>query len=278
MDIFTKNLIEKPIEWLTTHGVSIILIFVIGFATYHIGSWLIKRLIKAVIFSAKRTVWSQKDIKKRQDTVNSMFMTIWKLLIGFFIVVSVSREAFPNVNFSTFIASLGAISVMISLGAQSLIKDFLNGIFIVSENQYRVGDVVDIDGYTGTVTYVGTRVTILRDLDGNVHYFSNGSISHVINKTMTYSISRLKIGISPDADLDKAIDLINKIGKQLADKPEWKNKIIKAPHFDSISSIDGKAIELVIVGKTQPSDQWVVSSKIRQMIIEEFIKNEITLA
>ena len=95
---------------------------------------------------------------------------------------------------------------------------------------------------------------------------------------MTYSISRLKIGISPDADLDKAIDLINKIGKQLADKPEWKNKIIKAPHFDSISSIDGKAIELVIVGKTQPSDQWVVSSKIRQMEIEEFIKNEITLA
>ncbi|MBP9552551.1 hypothetical protein KBE46_03405, partial [Candidatus Saccharibacteria bacterium] len=60
--------------------------------------------------------------------------------------------------------------------------------------------------------------------------------------------------------------------------PEWKNKIIKAPHFDSISSIVGKAIELVIVGKTQPSDQWVVSSKIRQMIIEEFIKNEITLA
>ncbi len=277
MDIFTKNFFEKPIEWASTYGINIVLIFLVGMSSYYIGSWLLKKLIKVVIFGSKRSVWSKKDIKKRQDTVNSMFLAIWKILIAFFIIVSIFRELFPNINFATFVASLGAISVMISLGAQSLIKDFLNGLFIVSENQYRVGDIVEIDGNTGTVTYVGTRVTIIRDVEGNVHYFPNGSISHVINKTMTYSMARLKINIAPDADLDRAIELINEIGNKLSAKSEWKNKILSAPHFDSISSIDGTSTELVIIGKTQPSDQWLVASKLRKMIVEEFDKNNIAL-
>ena len=192
--------------------------------------------------------------------------------------VQIAREFVPNLNLSTLVASLGIFSVVISLGAQSLVKDILSGFFIISENQYRVGDIIEINNYTGTVTYIGTRTTILRDAEGNVHYFPNGTITHVINKTMNYSIARLKINVASDTDIDKAAKLINQIGEQLAQHTKWKKRIIEAPHFDSISSISGNSIEMIISGKTKPSDQWIVSSKLRQMIIQEFDKNNISLA
>lgn len=275
-EFFTQTF-HDFIEWVSIHGINLILLLVVGLIIYHLGGFLVNIITKFIITGAKKSTWSKRDIKKRHETVSSLLLAVWKIVVMLAIGVGFVREIAPNLNFTTFVASLGAISVMISLGAQSLIKDFLNGLFIVSENQYRVGDIIEIDGNTGTVRYIGTRTTVLRDFDGNVHYFPNGSISHVVNKTMSYSMSRFKISISPDSDIDKSIELINKIGQKLAKEAKWKDKIIEAPSFETISSIDGKNVEIVIKGKTQPSEQWSVSSKMRQLIVVEFEKHGITL-
>lgn len=281
MDILSKDFYEGLInntgDWISKHGVNIILLLIVGLVIYNLGGAFVKFITKIIITGAKKSTWTKRDIKKRHETVSSLLLAVWKIVVIMIVTVGVVKEFAPNLNFTTFVASLGAISVMISLGAQSLIKDFLNGLFIVSENQYRVGDIVEIDGNTGTVRYIGTRTTVIRDFDGNVHYFPNGSISHVVNKTMNYSISRFRIKLAPESDIDKSIDLINKIGEKLIKDEKWKDKIIKAPSFETISSIDGAGIEMVITGKTQPSEQWSVSSKMRQLIVEEFDKNAIVL-
>ena len=282
MEEFTKTFYERSLgqigTWISEHGIDIVYLIIFGFAIYYIGRIVINYLLKILISGVNRPGWTKVDKKKRQDTLSSLAITVWRLIVVTSVGIQIAREFVPGLNFSTLVASLGIFSVVISLGAQSLVKDFLSGLFIISENQYRVGDIIEINGYTGAVTYMGTRTTILRDAEGNAHYFPNGIITHVINKTMNYSIARIKINVASGTDIDKATKIINQIGQRLAKHKKWEKRIIEAPHFDSISSISAGSIEMIIVGKTNPSDQWVVSSKLRQMIIQEFDKNNISLA
>ena len=166
----------------------------------------------------------------------------------------------------------------LGFGAQSLVKDFLAGIFIIAENQYRVGDVVDVMGASGTVERVGTRSTVLRDADGNVHYLPNGTIQHVINKTMGYSMSRFTLQLDPSSDISRAADIINETGQQLSKEKSWDKKIIEPPKFVSVGDITGRSVELIVAGKVQPSDQWAVTSEMRRRLLKEFEKQEIELA
>ena len=164
------------------------------------------------------------------------------------------------------------------LGAQTLVKDFLTGIFIITENQYRVGDYVTINDADGRVEYIGTRSTVIRDDSGNVHYLPNGSIIHVINKTMGYSKVNFKILLNAATDLDNAISVINQVGDALAESSKWKAKILSPPQFSAIGAFTSSSIEVTISGKTQPSDQWSVTAEMRKRLITAFEKGDIKLA
>ena len=126
--------------------------------------------------------------RKNSHPINPSF---WQIIIIFYVAAIVANKLFLF-DLSPLFASAGIIGVALGFGAQSLVKDFLSGIFIIAENQYRVGDVVDVMGAAGTVERVGTRTTVIRDSEGNVHYVPNGTIQHVINKTMGYSIVALQ--------------------------------------------------------------------------------------
>lgn len=175
-------------------------------------------------------------------------------------------------------ASAGVLGVAVGFGAQNLVKDFLSGIFIISENQYRVGDVIEIDTFSGTVERIGARSTVLRDVDGNVHYFPNGMIQHVINKTMEYSMARLKLSLDPDTDIDKAAEIIDTVGDTMANDEAWSEKIIEAPHYVMTSDINPVAIELIVSGKVLPSSQWSVAAELRRRIHTALEKENIELA
>ncbi|WP_416348154.1 mechanosensitive ion channel family protein, partial [Escherichia coli] len=112
------------------------------------------------------------------------------MLVVFTIIIALFREGVDNADaiLGPLIASAGLIGVTIGFGAQAIIRDFITGLFIIGENQYRVGDIVEFtDNASGTVERIGSRSTVIRDIEGNVHYLPNGSITHVINKTMGYS-------------------------------------------------------------------------------------------
>jgi small conductance mechanosensitive channel len=188
------------------------------------------------------------------------------------------HHVFPSVSLAPLFASAGIIGVALGFGAQSLVKDFISGIFIISENQYRVGDIIDINGSSGTVERIGTRSTVIRDDDGNVHYFPNGTIQHVINKTMGYSMARFTISVATSEDLENIITIINTTGKKLSEEAKWKNKIIDPPIFSSVGEFTATNVSLVITGKTQPSDQWSVTSEMRRRLLEKFEADNISLS
>lgn len=276
-----KNWIRGPlVDFIVSHLTDFIGIAVVSFFAYYIGMRLVKTIVHHAVQGARHREWHKKDIEKRQKTLTNLFRTIWKAVVLFAFFYASLNEFFPDVEvtLAPLFASAGIIGVVVGIGAQSLIKDFLSGIFIISENQYRVGDVIDIDGFSGTVERIGTRSTVLRDAEGNVHYFPNGMVQHVINKTLGFSMARFTLLVQPSTDIDKLADLIDKIGAQLANEDSWKDKIIKPPAFVSLGDITGNSTEVIVAGKTQPSDQWAVTAEMRRRLHEAFEKQAIKLA
>lgn len=264
--------------WINAHLVTVLTIIIGATIAYLLGGWLVNRLVKKLVVGAHHRTWHRKDIEKRQKTLAGLVTNVWKILVVVVGVLTIVFEVIPNINLAPLFASAGIVGVALGFGAQSLIKDFLSGVFIISENQYRVGDVVEIEGASGTVERIGTRTTVLRDADGNVHYFPNGMLTHVVNKTMGYSMSRFTVAVYPSVDLDQVIQLINQTGEQLADEDAWRERVIEPPHFISIGEFTGSSVELLIAGKVPPSDQWAVTAEMRRRLLSEFEIENIPLA
>jgi small-conductance mechanosensitive channel len=268
-------------QWFLDTGADILVAIFIGILVYYIGKKLLSRIVRQIIKSARHREWHRKDIEKRQKTLVHLFATIWRLVVIFSVMYAVLRTIFGDAISNTFaplFASAGIIGIAVGIGAQALIRDFLSGIFIISENQYRVGDIVDIEGFSGTVERIGARSTVIRDVDGNVHYFPNGMVQHVINKTMGYSMARFSVALHPSSNIEKVSETIDTIGKDLSEEDAWKDKILEAPNFISIGEFNANSVELIVAGKTQPSDQWAVIAEMRRRLLERFEQDGVELA
>ena len=269
-------------QWLQHEGLSIAFILLGAALLYYFGGIAV-RFFTTQLVKGKGRALPKRDIEKREKTVSSLTVAVWRIAVGIMAGVSIIKILFPALDLSPLFASAGIVGVAVAFGSQSLVKDFLTGLFIISENQYRVGDVIEIQGMSvsdahGRVERVGTRTTVIRDEDGNVHYVPNGSIVHVVNKTMGFSRVNFSVAILNGSDLDQAISVINQVGDALAMDEKWKKKILEAPQFDSISSFSGSSTEIKIVGKVQPSDQWSITAEMRRRLLEELEQNDIKLA
>jgi small conductance mechanosensitive channel len=269
MNIFTV--------WIQDAGVPIAFMLVGGVVTYYVGTKILGAITRQVVRSHLRNS-PKKDSEKRQATLANLVTGIWRILIAVTTAVAILKEIFPDFDLAPFFAGAGIVGIAIAFGSQTLVKDFLTGIFIITENQYRVGDYVTINDADGRVEYIGTRSTVIRDDSGNVHYLPNGSIIHVINKTMGYSKVKFSVLLNASTDLDNAISVINQVGDALVEDNKWKSKILSPPQFSTVGVFTGSSVEVTISGKTQPSDQWSVTAEMRKRLISAFEKNDIKLA
>lgn len=264
-------------DWLRSHdnGLVIGLTIVISYATWRIGKVVIAAIVHRTV-GRLQTDNSEDDIKKRQDTLIGLLRTILKTLLWATVVFTILGRF--GLDLAPLLASASVLGVAIGFGAQSLIKDFLSGLFIILENQYRVGDVVDLSGAAGKVEQITIRSTVIRDNDGSVHYIPNGSITHIINKTMGFSNVNLTISVVPETNVDKLADIINKVGDEMLKDDKWAKSLMEPPHFVSIGNFSEKSLEVKISGKTQPSKQWAVTNELRKRLFATLKKHKIELA
>lgn len=261
-------------EMILPHLIGVLTALGVGLVLLWLGPIMIGWLTGHIFVTHYQRTLHKKDLEKRQRTLSNMFSNVWRILVViislYFVFVAIIGSTQARELLAPLFASAGIIGVALGFGAQSLVKDFLSGIFIISENQYRVGDIIEIEGFGGTVERIGVRSTVIRDADGNVHYFPNGMVQHVINKTMGYSMARFTLSVAQNTDLERVEKIINKIGLELAAEDDWKDKILEAPHFVMMGDFTATAINLIISGKTQPSDQWSVTAEMRRRILEKF--------
>lgn len=277
---------KAVVEWAIETSLSALAIIAIAWFAHVFGILVIKRLVRRAVkghpVAGKKTK-PTKDVKKRQDTLISIIDVLWRVIVVSTALVALFKLFFPRIDLTPLIASAGVIGVALGFGAQTIVRDFLGGLFIITENQYRVGDVVELESTsntpaTGTVERVGIRSTVVRDISGNVHYLPNGNILHVINKTMDYSNVNFTLSVQPATDVDRLMGIINQVGDRLANSEKWGKKIIEAPHFISLGSFNDIALEVNIGGKTQASEQWAVTSEMKKRLLKEFQKQNIELS
>ena len=277
--IFDRAFFESALNWLTNQGLEILVICVVSFGLYKIVHLFVKHIVRRTVRSSKANPIPKAELDKRRNTVTGLAITVVRIFVIVVAGLAIFKILFPTVNFTALFAGAGIVGIVLAFGAQSLLKDFMTGLFIISENQYRVGDVVGLDnGAAGTVERIGVRSTVLRDANGNVHYVPNGSIGHVINKTMGYSKVNFTLSVDPDSDVDLVAQVINETGLKLAADPKWSDKITEAPQFVNIGNFSQLGMDVVINGVTEPSEQWSVTGELRRRLLKQFAKHKIQLA
>jgi mscS mechanosensitive ion channel len=267
----------KPITSPELTALEIIIIIIVAIALYWVGPRLVMWLTRHAFVTTYQRTLPKKDLEKRHKTLGGLFANVWRIIVVVIAGYAIFTHFFNDAALAPLFASAGIIGVAFGFGAQSLVKDFLSGVFIISENQYRVGDIIEIDGFGGTVERIGVRSTVIRDVEGNVHFFPNGVVQHVINKTMGYSKVYFTITVAPDTNISTASNIINRIGEEISGEEKWQRKVIEPPHFDILGDFNASSISLVVSGKTQPSDQWALTAEMRRRILREFEKEHIEL-
>lgn len=262
------------IEWLKLHGGRIGLVLLLGLVMYSVVRRMTPRLLRRTIV---RQMKDQPEIEvtKRLDTLVGVINNTIGFAIGGFVIFTLLAEV--GVNIGPALASLGIVGLAIGFGAQNLVRDVINGLFILVENQYGVGDVITVVGLSGLVQDVNLRRTIIRDLDGVVHVIPNGQISVASNFTKEFSRVNMNVSIPYGTDLDHVIELLNRIGSELARDPGWNEKIIKAPQVLRVDSLGTSGVEVKMCGDTLPGLQWEVTGELRRRIKNGFDREHIAI-
>lgn len=267
-------MVEVLESFFASHIISILLIILFAYATQKVIMAVVSKIIRRSI--RLNTKLSNAYEEKREKTLIDIIRTALKFAIWLMAGLMILQEV--GVNIAPLLAGAGVVGVALGFGAQSLVQDAFKGLFILFENQYRVGDVVQINSdLAGVVEKITLRATVLRDLDGNVHHISNGNIDTATNMTMDFANVNIDIGISYDSDLTKVEKVINETGEALAEDTEWKDAIIEPPAFVRVDSFDDSAITVKILGKTTADMRWGVAGEYRRRLKEAFDKHDIEI-
>lgn len=263
-------------NWLSTNQsliVSIICILLVALAITFFGDRIIKRAVASAIKRKKHS--SKAEELKREKTVAHIISRILKIVVWPLTIMSIIAQL--GVEIGPLLAGVGIIGLALGFGAQTLVKDMIAGLFIIIENQYGVGDVVELDGVNGLVQDITLRKTTLRDLDGIVHHIPNGTITVASNYSSEFSGINLNVSVAYDSNLEKVIEVVNAVGSTLADDEAWKNRIYEAPVFLRVDNFAPSSIDIKIVGKVAPLAQWEVTGELRKRLKIAFDKAHIEI-
>jgi small conductance mechanosensitive channel len=254
-----ESIVQSLGEWVSDHFVNILVIIVGAWAVKRFGMGIANRILNRTV---RQSLYHTKsDREKRINTLSSLVHAVINVGVYIIAVILIIGEINPTYTAALFTGA-GLIGVALGFGAKDLINDFINGIFIIVENQYRVGDVVELAGVSGIVEDITIRTTVLRDLDGNRHHIPNGSIGTTSNMTLGFSRVNMDITVGYDTDLDKLEKIINKQGDDMAASEDFKHKILKAPHFLRVDGFGDNGIVVKILAETTTGDQWELKGEL----------------
>ncbi len=249
------------------NALPVLLIVIGGIITMRVVTFSVPRLVESNI-RARANVTLEEEIRKNIDTLSDVVVgTARTAIVLLTIFLALSQI---GVDLAPLLVAAGAIAVGVGFAVQNLIRDVLGGIFITLENQYRIGDVVSIAGIAGLVEDINLRRTLLRDLDYKQHTIPNGTITTTTNYTKDMSRVNMNIGVAYKTDMEHAFEVLNRIGKELAEEEEWAPVFLEPIQVLRIDNFGDSAIEIKVLGEVLPIRQWEVSGEYRLRVKKAF--------
>ncbi len=216
------------------------------------------------------------ELDKRTETIFSVVHNSGVGIILITATLMILDEL--TIDITPVLASVGVVGLALGLGAQTLVKDIIGGIFILVEGHYRVGDVVELNGKTGTVEELTLRVTCVRDFRGDLHIIPNGDIRLVTNKGRDWSRAVVDVSITYEEDIDRAVTALGEIGRRAAEDADVGRVLLEAPEVTGVEGLEDGETRLRLIVKTIANEQWEVQRFLRRRIQEEFGELGIKLA
>lgn len=285
-------------DWLLGAPLQSLVAILVGVLALGIARWLITRTVRSVVSGGARVRHQAKRLLlripvgaaldqdsdpvavarrvQRAETMGSVLRSTAALVIAIVVITAIA-----NINdwdLGPVIASAGVVGVALGFGAQTLVKDWLSGLFMLIEDQYGVGDVVDLGVASGTVEAIGLRVTQVRDLSGTLWHVRNGEVLRVGNMTQGWARALVEVQVPPDADVDQAMDVLRAAAAEIEADPELGRLLLAEPEVTGFEDLRAEAVMLRTTVKVAPAKQWVVQRALRARIREKFAAEGISLA
>jgi small-conductance mechanosensitive channel len=259
--------------------VPILLILVITLVLLKLARFGVHGLVKTLLDRETSEGTAQElsamEVKKRMDTLEGLGVTIVRIFILAIAALMILGEL--NLNIGPAIAGLGVVGIAVGFGTQSIVRDYFTGALILVENQFSKGDVVNLAGVSGTVEDFSLRRTTLRDVDGVVHTVPNGEIKVASNLTRVWARINQDISVAYGTDLEKAIAVIDEVGRDMYADPEWRRRIMEAPHVARVGQLGEYGVALRVQGMVRAPEQWAAGGELRKRLLAAFTANGIEI-
>ena len=270
-------------EWILDRPIRILLIVVIAWLISRVLQRAVVRFTKTIATPSKNATLSQlrergpgrllieettrARAEARAETIGLVLRSIVTAVVWSIAALLILGQL--EIDLAPLIAGAGIGGIALGFGAQSIVKDFLSGLFMLIEDQYGVGDVIDIGPATGTVEEVSLRSTTLRDVNGTVWHIPNGEIARVGNYSQLWSRAVIDVEVAYDVDLRFASGVIQRVADEMWEDPEWGgDELMERPEVWGIQNLGASGIAIRLAVKTEPSMQWATERELRLRIKE----------
>src|SRR6476646_1801774 len=240
-------------------------------------AWFALRVVNLTAHKIEKSVDDGDDSvttlrEKRGRTIAQLLRSMGRVVI---VTIGILLTFNVFINIAPVLAGAGILGLAISFGAQSLVRDFISGFFILLENQFAVGDVIDAAGKSGVVEKMTLRVVVLRDLEGTMHVIPNGQIGVVSNKTRGWSRAVVDISVPYTEDVDRTLSVVRDEAAQFSTDKTWGLQLDGPVEVPGVESMTDNSLSIRTLLKTQPGSQWNVAREFRRRLINRFTKESI---
>ena len=257
----------------------VLLILVVAVLAIRLAALFVHGIVKALLDREATEGTAQElsavELKKRMDTLDDLGARVIQAFIVAIAALMILGKL--GLDIGPAVAGLGVIGIAVGFGAQTLVRDYLNGALILVENQFSIGDVVRLAGVAGTVEDFNLRRTTVRDLDGIVHTIPNGEIKVASNLTRTWARINQDITVAYGTDIDRAIEVVDKVGRDLQEDPVWRRRVLEPPRVERVEALGEYGVTLKILGSVRAPDQWAASGEFRKRLLAALEGNGIEI-
>ena len=265
---------EQVVGWLRGSGLSLLFIAGSAWVLIRAASMLTRALPDALV--AERLPYAERmDRRKRVATRGRLARWLFTAVVLGIAGVMILRLI--GIDVTPLLAGGAIVSVALGFGAQNLVRDVIAGVFMIVENQLRVGDIASINGKSGVVESIRLRTTTLRSLDGNVHVFQNGLVSDLSNMTMNYSYAVIELGVAYKENVDVVMELLHVIGAELQADSNVGGNLLAPLEVLGVEDFAASAVIIKMRVRTVPGEQWTVARELRRRIKNRFDADGIEL-
>lgn len=256
-------------HWVRTVAPKLLVILILAFVAVRLLGLLSRKVVEVSERHSARGIRVQ-----QVRTLAGAIHSIGVFVIVFFTFMGVLNEGF-KINIAPLLASAGVVGLAIGFGAQTLVKDWINGFFILTENQFEVGDVIRAAGVAGKVEEVTMRTTKLRDADGTLHIVPNSSIQIVSNTTRDWAQVTLHVAVDYGENSDRVIKLLKEVAQEFYADAAYQRDLVAEPEVPGIEAVRGQEVDYLLVVKVRPGRQYDVARELRRRIKACFDQNRV---